>query len=236
MKLILIIVAGLALPAIAQATEPHELPTPLPVLTSSPSAAARAGASSTAHSGAHVGDVKTGASTSTSSATNSAGGGTATSAGGSVADHSRSSMWVLPAPVFTPPMAPLSCPQAHIEQSAVALGWNFFSHAQARTDASACTAIIAINSLIDRCQYGRAQRALDLLAARVLPGYEVQPADYPDLTPQHCAALKAPPPSAPPTLSLIPPPAAVAPVAAAQCAAPVARKPPQRKAVAKACK
>jgi hypothetical protein len=147
------------------------------------------------------------AATSTSASTSSATAGSATSnatngdaTGGSAlvggyTSNSDSNLYVLPAPVFVPPMAALPCPAAQIEQEAVAGGWNFFSFSKAKTDTRDCTAIIVINSLIDRCQYGRAQQALDLLAVRALPGFQVAASSYPDLTPKECAVVKTPVPA-----------------------------------------
>jgi hypothetical protein len=116
---------------------------------------------------------------------------TNTASGGSVQSRSGD-LWVLPAPVFVPPMAALPCPAAQVDQQAIGLGWNFFSHSTGKTDTRDCTAIIVINSLIERCQYGRAQQALDLLAVRALPGFETKPAPYLDLEPSACAAIKMP--------------------------------------------
>ena len=99
---------------------------------------------------------------------------------------------VLPTAPFMPPMAPLPCPAAQIQQTDTSGGWGFIRHAQGTTDTRDCTAIIVINSLIERCQYGRAQLALDMLTARALPGFQVASVAYPDLTPSQCAALKAP--------------------------------------------
>jgi len=112
-------------------------------------------------------------------------------------------LYVLPAPIFMPPMAPLPCPSAQITQQGVAIGWNFFSHTSGSTDTRDCTAIIVVNTLIDRCQYGRAQRALDLLAVRSLPGFEAVDAGYPDLSPKDCALIKSPPPPAKQSAALL---------------------------------
>jgi hypothetical protein len=191
--------AGLLLAAttLAFATEkPKPTPTP-PNATSS--------STSSASSGDAV---------STSNATNGDATGGSALVGG-YTSNSDSNLYVLPAPVFLPPMAALPCPAAQVEQEAVAGGWNFFSFSKGRTDTRDCTAIIVINSLIDRCQYGRAQQALDLLAVRALPGFQVAAVGYPDLTPKECAMVKAPPA----------PPAPVAPIVGpglktAECPAP----------------
>lgn len=137
------------------------------------------------------------------------------STGGSVGDfHSRGGdLFVLPMQPFMPPMAPLPCPSAHIQQSDLGIAFGLFRYGQGTTDARDCTAITVINSLIDRCQYGRAQSALDLLAARALPGYKADPAVYPDLTPAQCASLKLPP--APPVpVSILTQPTCPAPLVA----------------------
>jgi hypothetical protein len=164
----------------------------------------------------------------TSSATASS-----SASGGSVQSRSGD-LFVLPAPVFVPPMPALPCPAAQVEQQAIGIGWNFVSQSSARTDTRDCTAIIVINSLIERCQYGRAQRALDMLAVRALPGFEVAPTAYPDLEPAACAALKAPvlTPSASPVNLIAAEPKACEPAPAPKAVAKA--KKPAKRAVCKA--
>jgi hypothetical protein len=103
---------------------------------------------------------------------------------------SRSSMWVFPAPVFTPPLPIISCPGANVEQQATAIGWNLFSHASSRVDTRDCTAITIYNSYVSTCKYKSAQQVLDLLTEKVLPGYQRTDILLFDLTKQECDALR----------------------------------------------
>jgi hypothetical protein len=206
--------AGLLLAATTLVFATDKKPTPTPP-----------NATSSSTSSASSGDA-----VSTSNATNGDATGGSALVGG-YTSNSDSNLYVLPAPVFVPPMAALPCPAAQIEQEAVAGGWNFFSFSKGRTDTRDCTAIIVINSLIDRCQYGRAQQALDLLAVRALPGFQVAAAGYPDLTPKECAMVKAPPA----------PPAPVAPIIGpglktTECPAPKQQQPKAVKVTTGTCK
>lgn len=106
----------------------------------------------------------------------------------------KSNMWVLPAPVFTPPLPPIAgCPGANIEQFAAAVGWSFASIAKASVNTDNCTAITLYNSYVATCKWASAQQVLDLLSAKVLPGFQPsKDLGLVDLTPAGCTALLAP--------------------------------------------
>ena len=117
--------------------------------------------------------------------------------GASLTDNSqggsyRSSMWVLPAPVFTPPLPAIPCPSANTEQSAFAVGFNFISFAKASTNSDNCTAITLYNSYVATCKYASAQQVLDRLSAKVLPGFTPSGIVLIDIEAAKCTALLAP--------------------------------------------
>jgi hypothetical protein len=117
--------------------------------------------------------------------------------GASITDNStggsfKSSMWVLPAPVFTPPLPAIPCPSANTEQMAVAIGFNFISFAKASTNSDNCTAISVYNSYVATCKYASAQQVLNLLSAKVLPGFKASGLVLVDLEAPKCSALLAP--------------------------------------------
>lgn len=121
-------------------------------------------------------------------------------------DSHRSSMWVLPAPVFTPPLPPIAdCPGANVKQMAIAGFWNGFSYADAGVNTDNCTAIILYNQYVATCKWKSAQQVLDLLSQRVLPGFTPSNLELLDLDKQQCDALLNPPlqPSQPATVNYI---------------------------------
>jgi hypothetical protein len=129
--------------------------------------------------------------------------------------NSRSSMWVLPAPVFTPPLPQIAdCPSANVDQMAVAGLWNGFSYAKASVNTDNCTAIILYNQYVSTCKYHSAQQVLNLLSSKVLPGFEKSDVALFDLNKRECDALNAPiPPQVPEYFPLPPAPAASKPPA-----------------------
>ncbi len=103
-------------------------------------------------------------------------------------------MYVLPAPVFTPPMAAVECPAGvKISNEAVALGWNFVSAARGSTDNSDCVLIVIRNAYVEQCQYASAKQVQDGIASKHLAGFERSKTVYLDLTQAECTAFKAPP-------------------------------------------
>lgn len=151
-------------------------------------AGAQAGAKAVGTGGKSNATANTGASTSNSSAGGGGGGG-----GGSVSSGDNN-LFVLPSPVFTPPMAPVDCPAGvDITNEAFSLGWSAVSAARGHTDNSACVLITLRNSYVDQCQYASAKQVQDLLTAKLLPGFKSSGTRYIDLTTAECAALKAPP-------------------------------------------
>jgi len=107
--------------------------------------------------------------------------------------NSKSSMWVLPAPVFTPPLPQIAdCPGANVKQMAAAGLWNGFSYAEASVNTDNCTAIILYNQYVSTCKYHSAQQVLNLLSSKVLPGFEKSDVALFDLNKRECDALHAP--------------------------------------------
>lgn len=104
----------------------------------------------------------------------------------------RSYLVNLPSAVFTPPLPMSTCPQANVDQSAVAIGWNFFSHAKGSVNTDNCTAIIIYNNFLEQCKFRSAHAILNSLTLKILPGFEAEKATWLDLTPAECAALKMP--------------------------------------------
>ncbi len=103
-------------------------------------------------------------------------------------------MYVLPAPVFTPPMAAVDCPAGvDITNEALAIGWNAVSAARGHTDNSACVLITLRNAYVEQCQFASAKQVQDLLTAKMLPGFAASSTVYLDLTLAECDALHAPP-------------------------------------------
>ncbi len=102
-------------------------------------------------------------------------------------------MWVLPAPVFTPPLPMIqSCPGANIDQHSTALGWNFVSHARAVVNTDNCTAISLYNSYVATCKYKSAQQVLDLLTRKILPDFQKSDVALVDLSKKDCDSLSMP--------------------------------------------
>lgn len=117
--------------------------------------------------------------------------------GASLTDNSqggsyRSSMWVLPAPVFTPPLPAIPCPSANADQLAFAVGFNFISFAKASTNSDNCTAITLYNSYVATCKYASAQQVLDRLSSKVLPGFTPSGIALVDIEASKCRDLLAP--------------------------------------------
>lgn len=133
----------------------------------------------------------------------------------------------VPPPVFTPPMprpeVPVLCPAPTETQSALAVGSGvIFSKADSMRDNDPCTAIKYSQLLWDRCQYKKADRALNiglkLFAKKAGEDWDAAPnPDLMDYNTKDCTALRAPPPQ-PATLvnyvyEMSPPPACEAPKA-----------------------
>lgn len=175
----------------AMATGTPTPPTPSPQPTTSTSSAeaaaaaaakAKAGASASAQQGQQQGQGQDQGQQQT---------------GGTLSDSSSSSsrMYVLPSPVFTPPMAAVQCPTPRIENRALSIGWGFLSVARGDTITDDCTAIAMRNAYVEQCQYASAKQVQDLLSARALPGFKASGTVYLDLTRAECDALRAPPPA-----------------------------------------
>lgn len=106
----------------------------------------------------------------------------------------RSLALFIPPPVFTPPMAKIDCPIAHIKQTADAQLWSGFSQARAETDPTDCTLIQLRNAKVETCQYATAKQIEDLMVAKHLKDFK--PNDgvkFTDYNEKDCAVLKAPP-------------------------------------------
>lgn len=112
---------------------------------------------------------------------------------GNTSSSYRNNMWVLPAPVFTPPLPMIqSCPGANVDQHSTAFGWSFVSHARATINTDNCTAITLYNSYVSTCKYRSAQQVLDLLTRKILPGFERSDVVLMDLSKTDCDALLIP--------------------------------------------
>lgn len=100
----------------------------------------------------------------------------------------------LPTPVFTSPLPTIAdCPGANVEQHAVAVGWNFFSKADAYINTDNCTAIRLYNMMVDTCQYESARKFLNLFSAKIMPGFQMETSQVMiDLTSKQCDGLKQP--------------------------------------------
>lgn len=203
---------------------------------SAASAGSTSGAVSGSSSSAKLGDVTTkatGGNAAIQGVTSSASGGT----GGSLVDQSKSQMWVLPAPVFTPPLPMSECPQANVDQVALSALWNGVSYAHATVNTDNCTAIIIHNRYIESCQYANASKILSLLSAKVLPGFSDDSQNYwPNLTREQCEILKRPMPARLPDPLAVPQAATTAPapaLVAATCPSPAPTAKPTRTAKAK---
>lgn len=150
------------------------------------------GTSSSVGHGGSGGSAAGGRSSSNATTGNNSNGATITDSSSTM---SRNSLYVLPAPVFVPPMAKVECPSPTIRQSAFAIGWNFLSVSDSSTDTDSCTAITLYNAYVARCMYASAKQVQDLLAAKVLgAGFKPSDAFYLDLTAAECAALTGPAP------------------------------------------
>lgn len=144
---------------------------------------------------------------------------------GNSTDQSQSSFKALaislPTPVFTPPLPMSTCPQANVDQSAVAVGFGLFSHAKGSVNTDNCTAIIIYNSFLAQCKYESAQQVLNMLTVKVLPDWKAQNTVNIDLTTKECVELLKPIPPANPVKTVdnyiyVEKPCAVAAVAKAK--------------------
>lgn len=212
--LALVAAAALSMPALATTTTPpsgcsHKgkpcKPTPTkpnPTPSSSSGASAGSSSSSAALAGAaavsSVGNVGGGAA-SVDGVSSSSAGGTSdlqsdidVSAAPTITDSSSSRAWslFLPPPAWTPPMAPVQCPSANIEQGSTSLLWSGFSNATARTDSSDCTLIQVRNAKVEACQYASAKQIEDLIVSKYLKDYQPSTVGMVDYTDKECAALK----------------------------------------------
>ncbi len=98
-----------------------------------------------------------------------------------------------------------ACPQANVEQSAMAVGWNFYSQAHGTVNTDNCTAIVIYNAMLAQCQFESARRVRDALTNKVLPDYVSTGKQLVDLTPEECRALTMPlPPAAPVVFQSVP--------------------------------
>lgn len=112
---------------------------------------------------------------------------------GSTSSSYKNSMWVFPAPVFTPPLPLIqNCPGANVDQHATAVGWNFVSHARATVNTDNCTAITLYNSYVSTCKYQSAQQVLDLLTRKILPDFQKSEVILVDLSKKECDMLSVP--------------------------------------------
>jgi len=184
--------------------KPQPKPTPAPASASSNSSAAAgasAGALAGAVAGSSVGNVAGGSAAVEGVSSSSAGGSSDlqsaidVNAAPSITDTSSNSSraWslFLPPPVWTPPMAPVQCASANIEQGSTSVGWSAFSTANARTDSSDCTLIQMRNAKVEACQYASAKQIEDLLVSKYLTKYQPSTVAMVDYTDKECAALKA---------------------------------------------
>lgn len=162
--------------------------------TSSATAGAVAGSNSEA--GASVDGVSS----------NAEAGDASSRSGSSIVDNGSSRAWslFLPPSVFTPPMPrpeiPMGCPAPTETQSALEVGKGvLFSKADSFRDNNPCTAIKYSQLLWDRCQYRKADRALNIglkLFAKTA-GEDWDAAPNPDLIDykaSECVVLRNPPP------------------------------------------
>lgn len=172
------LLAGLAMAEAHATSTPAPSPPPAPAMAN---AGASAGSTSGASAAARQRQQQQQAQSAEANNSNSLGG-----------DSSR--LYVLPSPVFTPPMAAVACPGGvDITNEAVSLGWNAVSAARGHTDNSACVLITLRNAYVEQCQYASAKQVQDLLTAKHLPAFKSSSTVYLDLTHQECAAFKAPP-------------------------------------------
>lgn len=183
--------------------KPQPKPTPTPASASSNSSAAAgasAGALAGAAAGAYVGSVGGGSAAVEGVSSSSAGGSSDlqsaidVDAAPSITDTSSNSSraWslFLPPPAWTPPMAPVSCPSANIEQGSTATFWNGFSNVTAKTDSSDCTLIQVRNAKVEACQFASAKQIEDLLVSKYLKNYQPSTVGMVDYTDKECAVLK----------------------------------------------
>lgn len=202
----ILLIALLALTGTAHATYctngAKDYPKCTPPVSNLPS---NSSANSSSMAGAVAGAVATAGSTALGGA-----GGAATVAAGAAMGGSASTtggdsnLWVMPAPVFTPPMITISCPQAAVNQEAFAVGWNFLSYAKSNIDPMECTLIQIRNAKVETCQYASAKQIEDMMVKRRLPDYAPNPVVMDDYTPAECRLLLAPPKIIPPVLYVPP--------------------------------
>jgi len=185
--------------------------TPPPATTSPPQAVSTSTSGAAAVSGARSDATGGNASAISGPSTSSAAGGTSTSTstsgdskaiqgqGQTLSDQSQtdSRMYVLPGPVWTPPMARVECPTPTIANRSYSLGWGAVSMARGDTSTDDCVLITMMNAYIDACQYDRAQQVRDGLVAKRLPDFKPKAVEFVDLMKKECDALKAPPPAPP---------------------------------------
>lgn len=107
-------------------------------------------------------------------------------------DNSRSGYYVLPGPVWTPPMAKVDCPTPKIENRSLAVGWGLFSIARGDTVTDDCYDFTYVNGLIEQCQYEQAFHYRTAMGKKRYPDLPVpkKPAGTIDYGPDECAAAK----------------------------------------------
>lgn len=175
-------------------------PTPPPAVPSNVDVknSATSGSVSGAKAGATADAVGTG------QAEAAAEGGRASAGGGSVSDSSSSRLYVLPAPIYAPPMAAVSCPNVQVSQKGGSFGWNFISGYDHSSDTADCTLIQMRNAKVETCQYADAKQIEDQLTLKYLPGFKItDDSRFMNLSPSACAAVKAPPAAPAPVVNYI---------------------------------
>lgn len=206
------LLAVLAFPA--QAIVPPPVTTPPAAVPSTSSSDSDSSSSSSSISGAAAGAAAGAVAT----------GGDASATGGNAAqkqqqgqsvsmssnDNSRAGYYVLPGPVWTPPMAKVDCPTPKIENRSLAVGWGLFSIARGDTITDDCMGYTLHNVMIDQCQYASAKQLRDAMVQKLYPGFTPSKASASiiDYTPDECASAKrlqafGPPPPAPVTNNYI---------------------------------
>lgn len=109
-----------------------------------------------------------------------------------ITDSSRFLSLALPGPVFTPPMAKIECPSAHLTQMAVQVLGPLFSYAQSEADSSDCTLLNLRNAMIEQCRYKSASMLEARLTAKYIKDFPQSETFYIDLTRDECLKLNAP--------------------------------------------
>jgi hypothetical protein len=152
------------------------------------------------HSKPHHNATIGAASTSTATADNKTNSAASSTSGDASSDNAVSTVsnddskfYVLPAPVFTPPLPAINSPCTNTSQEAVAVGWSAVSMARGGTSTDNCVAIEMYNAAVKSCRYATAGQIMDLLTVKVLAGFQApKRAELLDLTPSECAALSKP--------------------------------------------